>query len=256
MRENPRSEAAPVRRESGLSVVMPAHDEADNLAAMLDDTCRELASTCARLEVLVVDDGSTDATPAVLAASVAAHPQLRVITLPARRGYGEAARVGLADAREELVLFTDADRQFQLADVETLLEAIGDGDLAVGYRFDRRDSPLRNGLGRAWSGLVNLLFGYTARDVDCALKLARRTALAEVLPEVRSRGAAFSAEWLIRARRAGQQIVELPVRHRPRCAGRPSGGSPAVALRGFVELLRLRATLPRKRRDRAAPGAP
>src|SRR5207248_1320143 len=82
--------------------------------------------------------------------------------------------------------------------------------------------------------LVNLLFGYTARDVDCAFKLFRRGVWQSMT--VHARGATFSAEFLIKARRLGFHVKELPVSHFPRTAGNPTGARPAVIVRAFVEL--------------------
>jgi hypothetical protein len=88
-----------------------------------------------------------------------------------------------------------------------------------------------------WKLLVNGMFGYTARDVDCAFKLLRRDVWQRV--DVQARGATFSAELLIKARRHGFRIKELPVSHFPRTAGSPTGARPAVIVRAFAELFQL-----------------
>jgi hypothetical protein len=88
-----------------------------------------------------------------------------------------------------------------------------------------------------WKLLVNLLFGYTARDVDCAFKLFRRGVWESMT--VNARGATFSAEFLIKARRLGFRVQELPVSHFPRTAGSPTGARLDVIVRAFVELFRL-----------------
>src|SRR4030088_3194049 len=92
-----------------------------------------------------------------------------------------------------------------------------------------------NALG--WKTLVNLLFGYTAKDVDCAFKLFRRRVWESMT--VHARGATFSAEFLIKARRLGFRVTELPVGHYPRTAGSPTGARPDVIVGGFVEFFRL-----------------
>jgi hypothetical protein len=102
-----------------------------------------------------------------------------------------------------------------------------------------------NALG--WKMLVNLLFGYTARDVDCAFKLFRRRVWESAT--VYARGATFSAEFLIKARRLGFHVKELPVSHFPRTAGSPTGARPDVIVRAFVELFRLWRNLDRELRE-------
>jgi len=120
-----------------------------------------------------------------------------------------------------------------------LFPLIADGyDMAIGYRAPRRDPTLRLLYGWGWNWLINLLFGHTARDVDCAFKLFKREVWTSL--QVKSRGAMFSAEFVIRARRKGYHIAEVPVSHFPRVAGRPTGGRPDVILRAFKELLLVR----------------
>jgi hypothetical protein len=92
--------------------------------------------------------------------------------------------------------------------------------------------------------LVTLLFGYTARDIDCAFKLMRREVIERIKDEVESRGATFSAEFLVRAKRAGFHIREVPIHgHRPRVAGSQTGARLDVITRAFKELVRFRIAL-------------
>ena len=103
------------------------------------------------------------------------YPQVRLVQHEVNQGYGAAVFTGLTSAKKELVFFTDADRQFDLREIEKLLALIGEADLVVGYRAPRRDPFMRRLNGWGWSWLVTVLFGYTARDIDCAFKLMRRT---------------------------------------------------------------------------------
>jgi hypothetical protein len=118
-------------------------------------------------------------------------------------------------------------------------------DLIAGYRSPRRDPPHRLLYGWGWNFLVRLLFGYTVRDVDCAFKLFEREIMDHI--NIQSRGATFSAEFLVRAKRAGYKIAEVPVSHLPRLAGRPTGARIDVIVRAFRELVRVRLALWRER---------
>ncbi len=120
----------------------------------------------------------------------------------------------------------------------------GRTDLVIGWRRNRADPPLRKLNALGWKLLVNLLFGYTARDVDCAFKLFRRQVWESMT--VYARGATFSAEFLIKARRLSFHVKQLPVGHFPRTAGSPTGARPEVILRAFVELFRLWRNLDRE----------
>jgi glycosyltransferase involved in cell wall biosynthesis len=160
------------------------------------------------------------------------------------RGYGAAVFTGLTSASKDLVFFTDSDRQFDLQEIEKLLDVIDKADLVVGYRAPRRDPFMRKLNGWGWSALVTLLFGYTARDIDCAFKLMRREVIERIKDKVASRGATFSAEFLVRAKRAGFRLLEVPIHgHRPRVAGSPTGARPDVIIRAFKELIRFRISL-------------
>jgi glycosyltransferase involved in cell wall biosynthesis len=119
---------------------------------------------------------------------------IRCVSHEQNRGYGAALGTGFGAATRDLVFLTDGDKQFDIRELVHFLPLIVDADLVIGYRDPRRDPPKRVFFGWGWNSLVNLLFGYTARDVDCAFKLFRRSVLQRV--QVRATGATFSAEFL------------------------------------------------------------
>lgn len=217
---------------------MPAYNEEENIRPQVLEVLETLRGITDDFEVIVVNDGSRDRTGEIVTELGAQYPQVRLAQHPKNLGYGAALFSGFMAATKDLVFLTDSDRQFDLADLHKLLPLIGKGDVVAGYRAPRRDPFMRvlNGIG--WSALVTLLFGYMARDIDCAFKLFKR----EILQHIRldSRGATFSAEFLIRAKRVGYRIVEVAVTHRPRRAGSQTGARPDVILRAFRELARLR----------------
>jgi glycosyltransferase involved in cell wall biosynthesis len=223
-----------------ISVVLPAFNE----EAVIERTVRHVASVLAGLtpafEVIVTNDGSRDRTGAILAALQAAEPDLhlRVVTHARNHGYGAALASGFDAAQHDLIFMTDGDKQFDVSELAGFLPAMdAQTDLVIGWRRKRADPPLRLLNAWGWKQLVNGLFGYTARDVDCAFKLFRRSVWQGMT--VHARGATFSAEFLIKARRLGFRVTELPVGHFPRTAGSPTGARPADIVRAFVELFRL-----------------
>jgi glycosyltransferase involved in cell wall biosynthesis len=217
---------------------MPAYNEEANIEPQVLDVIAALRPLADDFEVIVVNDGSRDRTGAIVSELAAAHPQVRLVEHPSNQGYGAALYSGFTSATKDLVFLTDSDRQFDLDDLRRLLPLLDRADIVAGYRAPRRDPFMRvlNGIG--WSTLVTLFFGYTARDIDCAFKLFRREILQII--HLQSRGATFSAEFLVRAKRAGFRIIELGVKHRPRRAGSQTGARPDVILRAFRELFRLR----------------
>ena len=222
---------------------MPAYNEAENIEGMLEDAVRVARSLTADFEVIVVDDGSRDSTADVVRRYAAADPAVRLVQHPHNLGYGAAVYTGLTSATKDWVFFTDSDRQFVLEEVSRLLEHRDEADIVVGFRAPRRDPPLRLLYGWGWNFLVSLLFGYTIRDIDCAFKLMRRDVVETLAPLVQSRGATFSAEWMVMARRLGYRIAEVPVTHRPRQAGHPTGARLHVVWRAFRELAGFRVRL-------------
>ena len=233
-----------VRQVKSISVAMPAYNEAKNIEAMVTDVIQVMNALTDDYEVIVVDDGSRDGTGQVVRALEKKHLQVRLVSHEVNQGYGAAVFSGLTSASRELVFFTDSDRQFDLHEIEKLLDHIDEADLVVGYRAPRRDPFMRRFNGWGWSALVTLLFGYAARDIDCAFKLMRREVIDRIKDEVESRGATFSAEFLVRAKRAGFRMCEVPIHgHRPRVAGSPTGARPDVIIRAFRELIRFRVAL-------------
>ncbi len=225
---------------------MPAYNEELNLPGMIKDVVDVLRTRTSDFEIVVTNDGSKDRTGEVLRQLAEQYPQLRPIDHPVNQGYGAAVYTAITNASKDLIFFTDSDRQFRLEEIDRLLPHIDAADMVVGFRAPRRDPPLRVLFGKGWSGLVTVLFGYTARDIDCAFKLFRRQVIVTVGPQIQSRGATFSAEFLVRAKRAGFSIKEVPVSHLPRTAGSPTGAKPHVILRAFRELWRFRTQLWRK----------
>ncbi len=221
-----------------LSVTMPAYNEAENIGPMIDRVRTQVGPLVDELEIIIVDDGSTDGTSEVVRRIGEQDPRVRLIAHPVNQGYGTAASDAIWAATKELVFTTDSDLQFDLREIERFLLRIQEADMVVGYRYARSDPWHRRLFGNGWSWLVNLLFGYTARDVDCAFKLFKHKVIKAF--RVESGGAVFSAEFLVRAKRAGFRIVEEPVSHYPRTAGSQTGARPQVILRAFRELLKLR----------------
>ncbi|HEU4920470.1 MAG TPA: glycosyltransferase family 2 protein [Candidatus Limnocylindrales bacterium] len=234
-----------------LSYFFPAHNEEANVRGLVEEALETLPRLADAFEIIVVDDGSRDATGAIADELAAAHPDVvRAIHHPTNRGYGAALLSGFRAARHELVAFTDGDRQFRVEDVGRLTERLAapDGpDVVAGYRIRRADPPIRTLYARAYRLANRIFFGLRVRDVDCACKLFRREALEGLAVE--SGGAFFSAELLIKLAAAGRTVVEVGVPHHPRTAGSPTGARPSVVLRAVRDfwLLRLRMWADRAR---------
>jgi glycosyltransferase involved in cell wall biosynthesis len=229
-------------RVERLSYFFPAHNEEANVRGLVEEALGALPALAETFEIVIVDDGSRDATGAIADGLSAAHPDVvRAVHHPTNLGYGAALLSGFRAARFELVAFTDGDRQFHVADLGRLTARLAEADapdIVVGYRIKRADPLIRTLYARAYRFANRVWFGLRVRDVDCACKLFRRAALDGIAVE--SGGAFLSAELLIKLNAAGRMIVEVGVPHYPRTAGSPTGAKPSVVFRAVRDFWSLR----------------
>ena len=167
-------QAVPAQRAVSISVFFPCYNEQDNVARVVDNARKVLESLRADYEIIIVNDGSADATGRIADELAAQHERVRVVHHPQNRGYGAALQSGFRAATKELVFYTDGDGQFDLAELPPLLELIPPHDIVSCYRLNRQDPLLRKINGWCWTQLVCLVFGLRLRDIDCAFKLYRR----------------------------------------------------------------------------------
>ena len=236
--------------------MLPAYNEEAIIERTVRHVADVLADVASDFEIIVTNDGSRDGTGTVLARLQETDPalNLHVVAHDRNRGYGAALASGFDAAQKDLVFLTDGDKQFDVGELRQFLPAMdGQTDLVIGWRAKRADPTMRKLNALGWKLLVNGLFGYTAKDVDCAFKLFRRQVWAS--QTIYARGATFSAEFLIKSRRLGFRIKELPVGHFPRTAGSPTGARLDVIVRAFVELFRLWRNIDRELEQDPRAGA-
>ncbi|HEX5414469.1 MAG TPA: glycosyltransferase family 2 protein, partial [Chloroflexota bacterium] len=232
-----------------ISAVLPAYNEEEIIEESVLRVAAVLEALTDSYEIVVVNDGSGDRTGAVLSRIQLERPSahLRVVTHARNQGYGAALASGFDAARGDIVFMTDGDKQFDVAELVHLLPALDDEtDLVIGWRRHRADPPVRLLNAWLWKQLINLLFGYTARDVDCAFKLFRRAVWQKITVE--SRGATFSTEFLIKARRRGFRVAERPVTHYPRETGPSTGAKSPITFQALRDMIYLRRSVNRQLR--------
>lgn len=224
---------------ASISVFFPAYNDEATIGPLVETALAVLPTLTDDYEVIVVDDGSTDATAAVLDELERTHPRrVRVVRHASNRGYGGALRTGFASAGKDLVFYTDGDAQYdvrELADLRPLLtEAV---DIVNGYKIKRADEGRRKLLGAFYNRLAHLLFGIPVRDVDCDFRLLRRQALERI--ELFSSSGSICVELVYKLHRAGCVFAEAPVHHYPRLHGRSQFFTPrrvARTARDFFSL--------------------
>lgn len=237
-----------------LSFVFPVFDEEHNIGQVIE-SAREIGEDLeSDFEVIIVDDGSRDSSPHIISRWMRRDARIRGVRHTRNTGYGAALRSGLAEARGDLVFFSDSDLQFDLAEIRSLLAHTRDFDIVAGYRFPRRDPWHRIAIARLWGTLIQILFGLKVRDIDCAFKLFHRRVIDNI--SLASVGAFINTELLVRASAAGFRIREVPVTHRRRQHGSQTGARPRVLVRAALELSSLYRELKNVARpaSRVTPG--
>jgi glycosyltransferase involved in cell wall biosynthesis len=219
-------------------VFFPCYNEAQNIERVVRRAVEVLPTLVSDWEIIIVNDGSADATGSIADGLAAGNHRIRAVHHERNRGYGAALRSGFAAAAKEYVFYTDGDGQFDIAELDRLLDLIGTADIVSGRRRNRRDSLVRRFNAWCWGVLVQRMLRFRCRDVDSAFKLYRLEMFDRI--SLKSTGALIDAEILARAARLGYTIATTPVTHLPRVAGKQTGARLRVILRAFRELLRLR----------------
>ena len=224
-----------------ISVFFPCYNEEDNVERTVEQAITVLKQINADYEVIIVNDGSSDATGRKADEIHNLDSRIKAVHHPTNLGYGAALQSGFRAATKKLVFYTDGDGQFDINEMPPLLPLIEQYDIVSCYRLNRQDSFIRKINAWCWTKLVCFLFGMKIRDIDCAFKLFRRDIFDNI--KMSSTGALIDTEILARATRKGYSIVQKGVHHYPRTAGVQTGANLKVILRAFKELFKLRSKI-------------
>lgn len=226
-----------------LTVVILAFDEEQNLRPAAEEILGELRRAGVEWELVIVDDGSRDATGRIAEELAAAEPRVRVVRHPTNLGLGGGYRTGFAEARGELVTFFPADGQFPASIIGQFLARMGRGDvdLVLGYLPDRRGPLVGRALSAAERVVYRALFGPMPRFQG--IMMFRRAILAELRLRSTGRGWAIVMELILRAARGGKRIASEPTPFRPRRSGQSKVNNLRTITANVRQLLALRRIL-------------
>ena len=223
-----------------LSIILPLYDEAESLPILwreLDEALRTLPGPA---EVIFVDDGSTDASAAVIRELMAHESRIRLVRLAANAGLSAAFHAGLTRARGSIIVTMDSDLQSDPRDIQRLLARLDGADAVVGWRRRRRDPWLKRVSSRIANAIRVVATGDRIRDSACSLRVMRRECVGAIPPFA---GLHRFVPTLLRM--GGHRVVEMPVNHRPRRFGYSKYGIRNRAVVAFVDLLFVRWMLAR-----------
>lgn len=211
-----------------VSVVIPAFNEEANLRSTVAVVGGKLAELDTTFEIIIVNDGSTDATRDIAEEIVAADKRVRLINHPQNRGPGSGVFTGIGAAKGEFVIFIPADLALDIDELYKYIDASRQCDLVVGIRSDRRDYSLfRKFVSITNILLIRFLFGMKERQFNY-IHMYRRTMLERM--NIESRGVFITAEIMIRARDRGYRLTEVDITYVPRAAGKATCGRAGTIL--------------------------
>jgi glycosyltransferase involved in cell wall biosynthesis len=200
-----------------LSMVIPIKDEKDNLAALHERVTKAVSNLGQSYEIVLVDDGSVDGSFAVMQELAARDPHLKVVRL--RRNYGQSAamQAGIDFSTGEVLVTLDGDLQNDPADIPMLLERLSEGyDVVLGLRENRQDDMLLRKIpSRMGNWLIRKVTGVQTKDMGCTLRAMRRD-IVEAMPLYGEMHRFIP----VLAMEVGAKIIQVPVRHHPRTAGK------------------------------------
>jgi dolichol-phosphate mannosyltransferase len=218
-----------------LSLVIPCYNEQENITELLRRVGETLSTIGKPFEVVIVDDGSKDKTPEMLAEAKTRLPWLRVIQMKQNRGQSAAFEAGFEASRGELIATIDADLQNDPEEIPRLLPMLGDYDMITGWRRDRQDTAFRRWQSKKANQIRNWISQETVNDSASSLKIYR----AHAIKGLRLfNGAHRFFPTLVKMR--GYTCLELPVKHSQRFAGTAKYGFRNRAFRAFIDLLGIR----------------
>lgn len=206
------------------------------MGSMVLLTLQTVERLCLDYEFHIINDGSDGPQNEALLLEIAKRfPAVRIITHQENRGYGGALRTGFSSASKEWIFYTDGDAQYDVLELERLLEAVTPGvDVIQGYKIARGDPMHRIVIGRIYHHVVKILFGLKIRDTDCDFRLIRRTVF-DHLP-LKSNSGMICVEMMYRFHQAGLKFIEVPVHHFQRAHGKSQFFNFARLFRTLVRL--------------------
>ena len=218
-----------------ITVFFPAFNDEASIAPLVTSALAVLSTLTNDYEVIVVDDGSTDRTPAITDEMARSLPKVKVIHHPGNQGYGAALRTGFREASKDFIFYTDGDGQYDVRELLSLYSLMSeDVDVVNGYKRKRCDRYRRKALGAIYNTLARFFFRLPIRDIDCDFRLLRRSAIERI--SLGASSGVICVEMIRKLSSAGCVFREIPVGHYPRLHGKSQFFTPSRVVRTVFDL--------------------
>lgn len=244
----------PELSQTRISLFFPVYNDEATIRDVVTKSIDVLSKLTSCFEILIVNDGSPDASGKIADELAREHSFLRVIHHPENLGYGRAVRTGLAGCRYEWICFTDGDDEYDVHDLEKLFRLRDFYDLIITFRYVRRYSGSRQIISRVYNAVLRWLFDTRYRDISTGLRMMRKSLYEDLT--LRSDSPFIGAEIAIRSMLKGFRVGEVGIQTFPRQFGRSTSTTIPNILATIKDMMRVRHEifsasydLPRNRRD-------
>lgn len=228
---------------SSVSFFCPAYNDEGNLPDLIPVVSEFLQKHAEKYEIIIIHDGGSDNTGGVADDMAIKFPFVRVIHHIKNKGYTATLKEGFEISKYDYVMYTDGDNQYNVYDAEPYLHLLDNSDIISGYAVKKAVSGFRKFQSLVHNLLINSLFLSNYKDINCSLKIFKKTVLDQIKINSDDRGAFIDAELILKARQKGYIISQFPVTHYERKSGVASGSKPKIIINTIKDLIRLRFNL-------------
>jgi glycosyltransferase involved in cell wall biosynthesis len=225
---------------SSVSFFCPAYNDAGNLPDLIPVVHDFLQKHSKVFEIVIIEDGSPDATDSVADSLAEKFSSVRVVHHAKNHGYTATLKEGFETAQYEYVMYTDGDNQYDVFDAGPYLSLLEHADVISGYAIKKAVSPYRLFQSGLYNLLIKVLFFVNFRDINCSVKILKRRVLDDIKITSSPQGAFVDAELILKAKKKGFRIVQFPVTHYARKSGIASGTKPPLIWSTFKDMIKLR----------------
>ena len=205
--------------KQSISAFFPCFNDAGTISTMVLLADRTLPNLTDNYEVIVVNDGSSDASQELLEELEKIFPHLKILTHHRNLGYGAALRAGFKNSSKDLIFYTDGDAQYDVRELKTLIDALEEGvEVVNGYKISRSDPWHRKIIGRIYHWIVRIMFNIKLKDIDCDFRLINKSVFNKI--NLVSDTGIICVEMMKKIQNTGFRIKEVPVHHYHRAYGK------------------------------------